>query len=88
MQKRMGIIGLGVIGRRMLDMLNGHDRLTVARAWDPNSEASAGARAAFPGLEVVDATPWTARLRVPASMGEEWEPAEAGETEPEPAPES
>ena len=54
MQKRMGIIGLGVIGRRMLDLLHGYDRLTVARAWDPSPQAMAGARQAYPSLEVAD----------------------------------
>ena len=54
MQKRMGIIGLGVIGRRMLGMLQGHDRLTAARGWDPSPEAMLGARQLFPSLELAD----------------------------------
>jgi predicted dehydrogenase len=46
----LAVIGLGVMGRRMLARLAEHDRLRAAVVWDPDPAAVAGARRDHPGL--------------------------------------
>ncbi|MDI4635273.1 Gfo/Idh/MocA family oxidoreductase [Pelomonas sp. V22] len=48
----IGVIGLGVMGRRMLTRLNDHPRLRVTRAWDADPVACAAACAVQAGLEI------------------------------------
>jgi predicted dehydrogenase len=49
---RVGIIGLGIMGRRMLSNMHGHSSFTVTAAWDPLAEACAGAQTDVPGLAI------------------------------------
>jgi len=51
-QMNVGVIGLGVMGRRMLERLAGHPRLRASIAWDANPAACAAAQAEQPGLVV------------------------------------
>ena len=53
---RIGIIGLGVMGQRMLARMTEHPRLRAALAWDPNPSVVAEVRKGFPGLNIA-ATP-------------------------------
>ncbi len=61
---RIGVLGTGIMGRRMLTALQQHPRFTVAAAWDPDTAAlqsaltlAAGARAAASADELTgDAT--------------------------------
>lgn len=48
----IGVIGLGVMGRRMLARLVDHPRLQVGLAWDADPAACDAARAELPGLEI------------------------------------
>lgn len=48
------IIGLGVMGMRMLGSLTAHPGFHVASAWDPSDAACADAVSASPGLRIVD----------------------------------
>jgi len=50
----IGIIGLGVMGQRMLDRLHGHPRFRPLSAWDPDPAARAALRARHPQLQVPD----------------------------------
>jgi predicted dehydrogenase len=49
---RVAVIGLGVIGRRMLANMPRQGRLEIAGGWDLDPAACAEARAAFPGLAI------------------------------------
>lgn len=46
------IIGLGVMGGRMIANMAGHANFGFAGAWDPSPEACAAAQALAPGLEI------------------------------------
>ncbi len=48
----IGVIGLGVMGRRMLPRLNEHPRLRATLAWDADPVACAAARAQQAGLDI------------------------------------
>lgn len=50
----IGVIGLGVMGQRMLARLAGHARLRVTRIWDANPEVLAATLAQFPLLRAAD----------------------------------
>lgn len=47
----IGVIGLGVMGQRMLARLAAHDRLQARTVWDANPEAVARTLAAYPQLQ-------------------------------------
>lgn len=49
---RVGVIGLGSIGRRMLEAIFAHEQFEPALAWDPNPDAIEAATAQFPSLLV------------------------------------
>ena len=49
---RVGVIGLGSIGLRMLAAFEEHPDFVGILAWDPNSGAVEAARAAFPDLRI------------------------------------
>lgn len=53
-QLNIGVIGLGVMGRRMLARLAEHPRLRACVGWDAEPVACAAARAEQPGLEIAD----------------------------------
>ena len=59
----IGVIGLGVMGQRMLARLHGHERLRVSQVWDADAQALARTLAAWPqlqaaaGAEALIATP-------------------------------
>src|SRR6476620_6659581 len=44
----IGLVGLGVMGNRMLARLAEHSRLEAAAMWDPNPEAVRDAAARYP----------------------------------------
>jgi predicted dehydrogenase len=50
----IGVIGLGVMGQRMLARLAQHDRLQAVVAWDADPAARARARQAHPALRFAD----------------------------------
>jgi predicted dehydrogenase len=50
MTHRIGIIGLGTIGQRMLNNAAAHDGFTVAAGWDPDAAAVAEAGAIAPTM--------------------------------------
>ena len=53
---KVGIIGLGIMGRRMLEHMGRHDRFDPVLIWDPSAEACATAAALAPGARIaVDA---------------------------------
>ncbi len=47
---RVGVIGLGIMGRRMVQRMLDHGRFQVVAGWDPSAEACALARELAPGL--------------------------------------
>jgi predicted dehydrogenase len=49
---RVGLIGLGIMGLRMLDRLAQHPGLAPAAGWDPDPDACARAMAAHPDLAI------------------------------------
>ena len=51
---RVGIIGLGIMGGRMIDNMRQHSDFSFAGAWDPAADACNKARAAAPELEIAD----------------------------------
>ena len=51
---RAAIIGLGVMGRRMLGNLERHTDFEVVGAWDPAAESVVKARAELPGATLAD----------------------------------
>ncbi len=48
----IGVIGLGVMGQRMLERLHGHERLRVVSAWDASTAAVAAALKRWPDLHI------------------------------------
>ena len=66
----VGVIGLGVMGQRMLARLHGHARLRATRVWDADPAAVARTCAAYPSLVAADsaaaliATPGLATLYI------------------------
>ncbi|MBC8242427.1 MAG: Gfo/Idh/MocA family oxidoreductase, partial [Alphaproteobacteria bacterium] len=50
----VGVIGLGIMGRRMITNLVKHSRFTNPCAWDPNPQACADALAETPELSILD----------------------------------
>lgn len=50
----MAVIGLGVVGRRMLEQAAAHPGIRVVSAWDASAQARASAVADFPGLPLAD----------------------------------
>lgn len=51
---QIGVIGLGVMGQRMLARLAGHARLRATRVWDADPAAIARTLQAHPGLQAAD----------------------------------
>ena len=49
----IGIIGLGIMGSRMLALFEAHEGFHVAAAWDPGAEACARTRSAHPGVALL-----------------------------------
>ena len=47
-QSSIAVIGLGIMGRRMLTALATHEHFTATHIWDPNAEAVAEAKAIAP----------------------------------------
>ncbi|HEX2113634.1 MAG TPA: Gfo/Idh/MocA family oxidoreductase [Alphaproteobacteria bacterium] len=52
MPYRIGIIGAGIMGRRMADRVAAHERFNLVAAWDPDAEAIAQLRKAHPSTAV------------------------------------
>ncbi|MFZ4650975.1 MAG: Gfo/Idh/MocA family protein [Rubrivivax sp.] len=52
MTHRMAVIGLGIMGRRMLDNLRLHPAFEVSGVWDPSAEAIARTREGWPEAPV------------------------------------
>lgn len=52
MSHRIAIIGLGIIGRRMIEQSRLHGGLTVVSAWDAAASARAAALRDYPGLPI------------------------------------
>ncbi len=50
----IGLVGLGVMGQRMLDRLHSHPRFRPCCAWDPDPETRSAVRSRHPGLLVPD----------------------------------
>lgn len=52
MTVRTAIIGLGIMGRRMLAQMQAHDRYAPVALWDPDPDACARASALAPGVAI------------------------------------
>jgi predicted dehydrogenase len=52
MAYRVGVIGLGIMGNRMLDRLKQHPGLEVTAGWDPSADAGKKAQAAHPKMAI------------------------------------
>ncbi len=52
MKHRVSVIGLGVMGQRMLANMRAHDRFEVLQAWDPDPDACARTAAQYPELDI------------------------------------
>lgn len=50
--KQLGIIGLGVMGQRMLARMAEHPRVRAVVAWDPNPQVVAEVRKSYPDLRI------------------------------------
>ena len=50
----IGIVGLGVMGHRMLERLQSHPRLRATMAWDANPDTCARALQLHPALRSAD----------------------------------
>ena len=50
---KTGVIGLGIMGRRMVTNLARHRRFDATCAWDPDPQACADAVAETPGLIIM-----------------------------------
>jgi predicted dehydrogenase len=62
MAHRIGIIGAGIMGRRMADRVAAHRGFALVAAWDPDPAAVAGLRQAHPSVAAAaDATALCAR---------------------------
>jgi predicted dehydrogenase len=51
---KVGIIGLGTVGRRTMGHMVAHDRFTVTRGWDPSATACKSALNVFGDLIIAD----------------------------------
>jgi predicted dehydrogenase len=51
MVHRIGIVGAGIMGRRMADRVAAHEGLALVAAWDPDAVALAALRKAHPSVE-------------------------------------
>ena len=51
---RAAVIGLGIMGRRMLANLDRHPKFEIAGLWDPSEASVAKARAEFPSVRLAD----------------------------------
>ncbi|WP_137700650.1 Gfo/Idh/MocA family protein [Marimonas lutisalis] len=54
MTVKTAIIGLGIMGRRMLEHMERHEGYTPTALWDPDPSACAAAQAMAPGAQVTD----------------------------------
>ena len=52
MRHRLAIIGLGIMGRRMLDNALQHPSFEVSGVWDPSAESVAKTQQLFPGVAI------------------------------------
>lgn len=52
MTHSVGVIGLGVMGQRMLGNMAAHDRFEVLSVWDPNEQACTETKGAYPNVAV------------------------------------
>jgi predicted dehydrogenase len=52
----VAIIGLGIMGRRMLGAMQRHDRFQPVALWDPSAESCAAAQAEAPDVPVMDSS--------------------------------
>jgi predicted dehydrogenase len=52
MTHRLAIIGLGIMGRRMLDNALQHLAFEVSGVWDPSAESVAKTQQLFPGVAI------------------------------------
>lgn len=52
---RTGIIGLGIMGRRMLEQMQHHPQFQPVAMWDPSADSMTEARALAPVIAVADA---------------------------------
>ncbi len=52
--RRVGIIGLGIMGRRLLGAIQRHPDFLVGASWDPSAESCAKARELAPELEIAE----------------------------------
>jgi predicted dehydrogenase len=50
----MAVIGLGVVGRRMLEQAAAHPGIRIVSAWDASEQARAAAAADFPGVPLAE----------------------------------
>ncbi len=51
---KVGIIGLGGMGQKMLSDMAVHSQFNAAFGWDPSSESCAEAKSAFPDLVIAN----------------------------------
>ncbi len=51
---KIGVIGLGIMGRRMITNLVTHDRFAMPCTWDPDDSAQANAANETSGLEIME----------------------------------
>jgi predicted dehydrogenase len=54
MRHDVSVIGLGVMGQRMLTNMTAHDRFSVVAAWDPDAAACMRTVERFPQLRIAD----------------------------------
>ena len=51
---KVGVIGLGIMGRRMITNMVPHPRFEITGAWDPNPQARTDAATETPGLAIME----------------------------------
>ncbi len=51
---RVGVIGLGIMGSRMIDNMLPHPDFSFSAAWDPSQDACLKAQTSAPGLTIAD----------------------------------
>lgn len=54
MAQGIGMIGLGVMGTRMMAQIADHPELAVTVAWDPSADAVGKAHEAYPSIKITD----------------------------------
>ena len=67
MRHTIGVIGLGIMGRRMLNNMSAHGGFDVVAAWDPDPDACAMTRDTYPDIRIAgdaDEVIGDARVRV------------------------